>query len=337
MIVRRLSLTGALFFFLTFLIGPVGAFQVQAPLVDTAWLAANLDKVVLLDVRKDVKSFEKRDKKGGAVNPCGVGQKKKGPVKVAGHIPGSVLVPWNKVTTKRKVEGKKIKVLLPNKDTFERLMQKSGVNADSAVVITSKGEAVVQTSLAARLYWTLKYFGFDNVALLDGGTAQWIKDKNKIEFGKSRAKKGNFIATAERKEILATTDDVVKLSQGQGGGQLVDSRSTAEYLGLTASGKFVAPGVKGHVAGAKSFPADLASNAMGPATFYDKERLQTVAELMGLDTEKPTITMCNSGVFASTTWFVMHELQGNEKVRLYDGSMHEWSHMGKPVVSMKIE
>ncbi len=182
-------------------------------------------------------------------------------------------------------------------------MQKSGVNGDSAIIITSKGEAVIHTSLAARLYWTLKYFGFDNVALLDGGTAQWIKDKQKVKFGKSRAEKGNFKATAERKEILATTDDVVKLSQGQGGGQLVDSRSTAEYLGLTASGKFVAPGVKGHVEGAKSFPVDLVSNAMGPATVYDKERLQTVAELMGLDTGKPTITMCNSGVFASTTWF----------------------------------
>ncbi len=336
MIVRRLSLTGALFFFLAFFIGPVCAIQVPSPLVDTAWLAENIDKVVLLDVRNDVKSFEKRDKGTGAVNPCGVGQKK-GPVKVAGHIPGAVLVPWNKVTTKRKIEGKEIKVLLPSKDTFERLMQKSGVNSDSAVVITSKGKAVIHTSLAARLYWTLKYFGFDNVALLDGGTAQWIKNKHKVEFGKSRAEKGNFTATAERKEILATTDDVMKLSQDQGDGQLVDSRSTAEYLGLTASGKFVAAGVKGHVAGAKSFPVDLFANALGPATVYDKKRLQTVAELMGLDTGKPTIAMCNSGVFSSLAWFVMHELEGNEKVRIYDGSMHEWSHMGNPVVSMKIE
>ncbi len=117
MIVRRLSLMGPLFFILAFFIGPVCAIQVPAPLVDTAWLTENIDKVVLLDVRKDVKSFEKRDKGAGAVNPCGVGPKK-GPVKVAGHIPGAVLVPWNKVTTKRKVEGKEIQVLLPNTDLF---------------------------------------------------------------------------------------------------------------------------------------------------------------------------------------------------------------------------
>ncbi|MCU7841563.1 MAG: hypothetical protein KZQ94_19565 [Candidatus Thiodiazotropha sp. (ex Troendleina suluensis)] len=335
MIIRQRSLMGSLFFILAFFIGPVFAIQVPAPLVDTAWLTENIDKVVLLDVRTDVRSFEKRPKGASAVNPCGVGSAK-GPIKVAGHIPGAVLIPWNKTSTKRKVEGTRIQYLVPDKEAFERLMQKSGVNGDSAVVITSKGEAVIHTSLATRLYWTLKYFGFDNVALLNGGTAQWIKDKQKIKLGKSRAEKGNFKATAERKDILATTDDVVKLSQGQGDEQLVDARSTAEYLGLNASGK-VAPGVKGHVAGAKSFPVFLLSNAMGPATVYDKERLQKVAELLGVDTGKPTIAMCNSGVFASTTWFLLHELKGNKMVRLYDGSMHEWSHLGKPVVSMKIE
>jgi len=332
---RRISLAGVLFCLLALLSATVSATQVPRPLVDTQWLRNNLDKVVILDVRKDVKSFEKRGKQAGAVNPCGVARQK-GPLKVTGHIPGAVLVPWNKVTAKRKVAGKEIKVLVPAQADFERLMQKSGVDNDSAVVITGKGEAIIHMALAARLFWTLKYFGFDNVALLDGGTAQWLKDKQKVEFGRSRAKKGDFKATVERSEILATMEEVEKLAAGQGSGQLVDVRSTGEYLGLTASGK-LAPGIKGHVSKAKSLPISLYANSFGTATLYDKDQIRQVAALFKVDTEAPTVFMCSSGVMASLAWFVAHELMGNENARLYDGSMHEWSHSGKPVVSMKIE
>lgn len=332
---HRISLAGILFCVLALLSATVSATQVPGPLVDTRWLRDNLDKVVILDVRKDVKSFEKRGKQAGAVNPCGVAWQK-GPLKVAGHIPGAVLVPWNKVTAKRKVAGKELKALVPAKDKFERLMQKSGVDNDSALVITSKGEAVVHMALAARLFWTLKYFGFDNVVLLDGGTAQWIKDKQKIEFGRSKAEKGDFKATAERSEILASMEAVEKLAEGRSTGQLVDVRSTGEYLGLTASGK-LAPGIKGHVSGAKSFPVSLYADSFGTATLYDKDRIKQVAALFKVDTETPTVFMCSSGVMASLAWFVTYELMGNKNARLYDGSMHEWSYSGKPVVSMKIE
>jgi len=332
---RRISLAGALFCVLALLSATVSATQVPAPLVDTQWLRNNLDKAVILDVRRDVKSFEKRGKQAGAVNPCGVARQKS-PLKVAGHIPGAVLVPWNKVTAKRKVGGKTLKALVPAKSDFERLMQKSGVDNDSTLVITSKGEAIIHTALAARLFWTLKYFGFDNMALLDGGTAQWIKDKQKIEFGRSKAKKGDFKTTAERSEILASMEDVEKLTKGQGTDQLVDVRSPAEYLGLTASGK-LAPSVKGHVASAKSFPISLYANSFGTATLYDKDRIKQVAALLKVDTEAPTVFMCSSGVMASLAWFVTYELMGNKNTRLYDGSMHEWSHNGKPVVSMVID
>jgi len=333
---RRTMLGGALFCAFALLSTTLFALQVPGPLVDTQWLNNHLDQVVILDVRKDVKSFDKKGRQAAAMNPCGVAPRK-GPRKVAGHIPGAVLVPWNKVTTKRRIEGKEIKVLLPDKKTFERLMQKSGVDNDSALVITSKGKRVIHTALAARLYWTLKYFGFDNVALLDGGTAQWIKDKRKVEFGKPRrVGRGDFKATTERTDILASMEDVTKLAKKQTPGQLVDVRSLGEYLGLTAAGE-VAPKGKGHVSGARNLPVTLLADPRGLATFYDKGRLRQVATLLKVDTEQPTVFMCTSGVMASLAWFTAHEILGNRDTRVYDGSMHEWSHLGKPVVSMKIE
>ena len=322
----------------------IGVVNVQAvtlpgPLVDTKWLVDNLEQVVVLDVRTDAMSFAKRPKGTGPVNPCGPGKKGKKPLVVAGHIPGAVLVPWKDVTDKRKVKGVEIKGMVPVAKDFEQLMRKSGVNNDSTIVITGKGQTPVQTALAARLYWTLKYFGHDNVALLSGGTAQWIMDKNKVKFGKSRAGKGNFKATTERKEILASLDDVAKLSLNEGGnGQLVDVRGKDVYLGLTYSKKFVTPEGKGHIPGAKNFPIYFMANSMGPAaTVYSKDEIKEVAELVGMDYGKPITTFCNSGVMASLGWFVFHELMGNENVRLYDGSMHEWSQTGKPVTAMKID
>jgi thiosulfate/3-mercaptopyruvate sulfurtransferase len=329
---------GTLVFLLLGLVGARAA-TLPGPLVDSAWLADNLGQVVVLDVRKDTGSFEKRPKGAGPVNPCGPGKKGGKPLVVAGHIPGAVLVPWKNVTSKRKVNGVVIKAMAPSAKDFESLMQKSGVNNDSAIVITGKGQSPVQTALAARLYWTLKYFGHDNVALLNGGTAQWIRDKRKVKFGRSKAGKGTFKATTERKEIRASLEDVMTLSKGENGGeQLVDVRGKDVYLGLAYSKKFVPPKGKGHIPGAKSFPVYFMADTMGPAAnIHSKDEIQNVAGIVGMDLSKPTTISCNSGVMASIGWFVLHEMLGNKNVRVYDGSMHEWINTGNPVVSMKIE
>ncbi len=318
----------------------VQATPLPGPLVDTEWLAQNLDNVVILDVRKDTESFRKRPKGAKPVNPCGPGGKKgPQPLVVAGHIPGAVLVPWKDVTGKRKVKGVEVKALLPEKKKFEKLMQKSGVNDDSAVVITSKGQQPVHAALAARLYWTLKYYGHDNVALLNGGTAQWMLDKRKVKLGTSKAKRGTFKATTERPQMLATMADVTKLSKGEGGDeQLLDMRGKDVYLGLTRNGMFVAAEGKGHIPGAKSFPTAFVANTMGPAaTIYRKDQMEQVASIIGADLSKPTTAYCDSGVMASLGWFALHEVAGNQNVRLYDGSMHEWTRTGNAVVAMQIE
>jgi len=314
--------------------------ELPGPLVDTKWLSENLDRVVVLDVRKDVESFEKRPKGSAVVNPCGPGAKKGSkPLVVAGHIPGAVLVPWKEILGSRKIGGVDVKVLLPEKGKFENLMQKSGVNNDSVIVITSKGGEPVNAAMAARLYLTLKYFSHDDVALLDGGTAQWLVDKQRVKFGKSKSDKGNFEARGERTELIATMDEVLDLGKDGGDGeQLLDVRGKDLYLGLTRTGKFVPPEGKGHIPGAKNFPVAFMVNMSGPAaTFYDEALIKQVSDLVGIDTSKPTTTYCDTGVFASLGWFALHELIGNPKVRVYDGSMHEWSKIGKPVVAMKIE
>ncbi|MCK5717504.1 MAG: sulfurtransferase [Thiomargarita sp.] len=311
------------------------AVQVLAPVVDAVWLSKNLNQVVILDVRTEKDSFKKRSRRGsGPVNPCGAkaGQKA---FHVSGHIPGAKLILWKKLFEERKLGDVQVKYLVPSQKKFEKLMQKAGVNNDSAIVITSNGVNLGDAPLTTRLYWMLKYFGHDNVAILDGGTAKWIQDTRKIKYSKSKSKRGNFKVSTVRSHIRATTKDVVT-----GTAQLIDARGHDMYLGLSYPAKFVPAQAAGHIPNAKNFPLNLMVNSADlMTTFYKMDKIAQVAALKNIKIEQvDTIFYCNTGAYSSLAWFVWHELLGNKKARLYDGSMHEWSRdANRPVSSMIID
>ena len=304
------------------------AVGLPGPLVDPAWLAKHHNQVVVLDVRADVKSY--------SVAPVYTTDKKTGKkvlAKVSGHIPGSVLVDYKNVRTKRKVGNLEVDYLIPDKSVFEKLMQDAGVNRDSTVVIATKGVNNLDMTMATRLYWQLKYFGDDKIAILNGGLAEWIKDGHSVSTAASKAKHGNWVATAARNELLASSADVAKAVADKDV-QLVDNRPLNQYLGV-AKKPYVYE--LGHIPGAKPYPNELFVAAGGPAKFLPTPQLTDLAKQMGIKTDAKTITYCNSGHLASGGWFMMHELMGNKNVKLYDGSMHEWTLEKHPVTAMKME
>lgn len=304
------------------------ATTVPGPLVDSAWLAANQAKVVILDVRADARSF--------LGQPLWVKDTQSGKqslVKVAGHIPGAALIDYKKVRAERVVDGKKVKGLIPDKADFEALIRAAGVNADSAIVITSEGRDSLDMTMATRLYWQLKYFGQDNMAILDGGLTQWLNDGHKTAAAASRHATGNWAAIAQRNELLATTGDVSAALKA-GNVQFVDNRPLSQYLGVYKKSSVNA---KGHLPGAKSFPNELMTGPTGKARFQSLAELKSLSAAMGVDDNKPTITYCNTGHLASGGWFIMHELMGNASVKLYDGSMHEYTQSHQDLQSMKLE
>lgn len=316
------SLIGAL------LSTPVLALQVPGPLVDAQWLAANKSKVIVLDVRHNIKSFKgkpkyRKDKKTG---------KKKLKV-VAGHIPGARLVNYKKIRMTVIINGKKIDKMLPPASAFEKIIRAAGVDKGSAVVIASRGQNNLDMTMATRLYWQMKYYGHDNLAILDGGTAAWILAGNKTTSRHPRVKAGNWKAGPGRRQMLATTADVSKAVRN-GKVQLVDNRSLDLYLGTWKKSYVYA---KGHIPGAKSFPnALLVSHGLGARFINGKLALDLLAA-MRVDPKKPTITYCNSGHLASGGWFIMSELLGNKQVKLYDGSMHEWTLQKGAVKALVVE
>lgn len=245
--------------FLLMAISAVGqTATLPGPLVDVDWLKENSNKVVILDVRGDIKSYSskpvfKKDKKTGKLKL----------VRVAGHIPGAKLVDYKKLRTKRKIGDNEIIKLLLEKKDFENLMQKSGLNAGDSIVIVSKGVTNLDMTIATRLYWSLKYFGQDDMAILDGGMAQWLKGGGDVSSSADKVKKGNWVATAERKEILATSDDVRQAVKGKNV-QLVDTRALSQYLGTYKKSYVYADG---HIPGAKNLPNELLTGPTGKAKF----------------------------------------------------------------------
>ncbi|MGB5337499.1 MAG: rhodanese-like domain-containing protein, partial [Gammaproteobacteria bacterium] len=202
-----------------------------------------------------------------------------------------------------------------------------------AIVIVSKGQNNDHLTMATRLYWQLKYFGHDNMGILNGGVAAWLADGRQVASGASKPLPGDWQAGAGRNAILASTADVAAAVKS-GDAQLVDTRSLSQYLG-TAKKPYVH--AMGHIPGAKVYPYELMNTAGESARFLPAEKLGQLMVAMDIDEDAATITYCNSGHLASGGWFIMSELLGNKNVRLYDGSMHEWTLMKQPVKAMQME
>ncbi|WP_353570272.1 sulfurtransferase [Candidatus Albibeggiatoa sp. nov. BB20] len=288
------------------------ALQISQPLVDTDWLEQHQDEIIILDIRAKVKNYTE-----------------------IGHIPNAVLIEWKKIRANKQVGNVLLEKLVPNKDDFAAFMESKGVSNDSTVVITSQGKNSSDMTMATRLYWTMKYFGFDNMAILNGGTDKWIADGHSITKELTiPPQKGSFKIEYERTELLATTADIEQAISNQEM-QIIDTRSLNFYLGLT-----IKPYVykKGHIPTAKNFPHEMITYWKAPAVMMDIQEIQTSLDALGVDAQKPSIAYCNSGHLATGAWFILSELLNNKNARLYDGSMHEWTKdPNRQTVMMKVE
>jgi thiosulfate/3-mercaptopyruvate sulfurtransferase len=304
------------------------ALQVPGPLVETDWLDEHRDQVTILDVREDIESFTRQ---AVLVRKRFTGDLR---IRQAGaHIPGAVLVDFLNIRTSRKIDDRSIRYMVPEKEEFSQLMQSWGVNRGAAIVIVAPGMHNRDMTIATRLYWQIKYFGHDNVTILNGGMAQWLLEQLPASIEAPEPAPGDWVAREVRDSIKASSDDVTRALEDDSV-QLVDTRGLGLYLG-TWKKSYVRK--KGHIPGAKVFPDELLTSAEPPVRFSEPEEVAQIARELGIDTGASLITYCNSGQLASGSWFYISELLGNKNARLYDGSMHQWTLEKRPVINMKME
>ncbi len=249
------TVTFAAFIFVSLVISRGAlALQLPSPLVESDWLEQHLGQVTILDVREDIESFTR---KAVLVRKRFTGDLK---IRIPGaHIPGAVLVDFLNIRTSREIDGRNVRRMIPEKAEFEQLMKSWGVNRDDAIVIVSLGTSNSDITMATRLYWQIKYFGHDNIAILNGGMAQWLLEQKPATIEALKPRPGNWAVGEVREDISAGSADVASALQNKNI-QLVDTRSLGFYLGAYKQ-SYVRR--KGHIPGAKVFPQRVADQSRG--------------------------------------------------------------------------
>jgi len=300
--------------------------ELPSPVVSAEWLKSNLADVVVLDFRSDPSGFTSTPVYDNVDGKSSL-------TELGGHIQGARLADFNQWRVSRTIDGKKIDKLVPDEQTVTRLMQALGVNATDVLVLTVPGESYDEVDMATRAYWTLKSYGHRRMAVLDGGNAAWgqagyaLVSSPVPTYGA-----GDWTAAQFDKTWFADKSDV-KTASEQGDVEIIDARPLPQYLGIT----FKAPSVTapGHVKGARNFAPELQVVSSGIAqVFLPASHYSDVLAAVSIETHASnSIVYCNTGHLASGAWFVMSEIMQVEGVKLYDGSMHEWTTLGNAVVS----
>ena len=268
-------------------------------LVSAQWVEDHLDdpKVVLVEVDEDTAAYDK------------------------GHIKGAIKLDW---TTDLQDQVRRDFV---SKAQFEALLSSRGVANDDTVVLYGGNN----NWFAAYAYWYFKLYGHQDVKLLDGGRKKWELDSRELTDEPPSREATSYTAGEQDTSIRAFRDEVV---QAIGVKNLVDVRSPDEY-----AGRLMAPAHlpqeqaqrAGHIPTASNVPWSKAANDDG--TFKSDDELKSLYTDAGVDWDKDTIAYCRIGERSSHTWFVFHELLGQQNVKNYDGSWTEYgSLVGVPVV-----
>jgi thiosulfate/3-mercaptopyruvate sulfurtransferase len=268
-------------------------------LVDADWVEAHLDDpgVVLVEVDEDTTAYDK------------------------GHIRNAVKLDWKKDLQDP------VRRDFVDRRGFEQLLSERGISNDDTVVLYGGNN----NWFAAYAYWYFRLYGHQNVKLLDGGRKKWELESREMVTAVPSRQRTSYQATVQDSSLRAMRDEVIAAIGKQ---NLVDVRSPDEF-----TGKLLAPAHlpqeqaqrAGHIPTAKNVPWSKAANDDG--TFKTDDELRTLyAGDAGLDLSKDTIAYCRIGERSAHTWFVLHELLGQPRVKNYDGSWTEYgSLVGVPI------
>ncbi len=241
-----------------------------------------------------------------------------------GHIPGAV--GWNWQTQLQD----NVRRDLIDKTALEKLLGESGISNDTTILLYGDNN----NWFAAYAFWQLKYYGHQNVKLINGGRKKWLEEKRPLTKEPTKVASAAYRVGGLNESLRAYRDDVLAIVQNKKRGQLVDVRSVDEF-----TGKIIAPpGMTetaqraGHIPNAANIPWAQAANEDG--TFKSAEALAALYQGKGITGGDEVIAYCRIGERSSHTWFVLKYLLGYDNVRNYDGSWTEWGNLiGSPIVN----
>lgn len=225
------------------------------------------------------------------------------------HIPGARFFDIDEIADLRS----DLPHMLPPVEKFLSRVRAMGVgDGHQIVVYDSTG-----IFSAPRLWWTFRFFGKTDVAVLDGGLPKWLAEGREGTAEPPAIRDRHM--TVEKQLDMAKDVTEVAAAAKLGTWEIVDARAADRFRGEAPEPR---PGLRmGHIPGSKNLPwTALLKN---DATMKDPATLKGLFEAAGVDLSKPVISTCGSGVNAAILDFAL-TIIGHPRHAVYDGSWAEW-------------
>ena len=278
----------------------MNAYARPESIVETEWVYEHLDdpSVRLVEVDVDTNVFDH------------------------GHISGAVGWNWQSQLQQGMVRD------LIDKEGMQKLLSDSGISNSTTVILYGDNN----NWFACWAFWQLKYYGHQDVRIMNGGRIKWELEGKPFVETKTEVDAVPYSAKYPDESLRAYRDQVLK-ALSESAISLVDVRSPDEYSGLLFAPENVPQEGSqraGHIPGAKNIPWAQATDSDG--TFKSYAELLELYKENGITGEGNTVTYCRIGERSSHTWFVLTQLLGYSNVSNYDGSWTEWgSIVGAPI------
>lgn len=275
----------------------------SSPLVSTQWLADHLgsDTLVVLDATVlVVKAADGRQRWLSGHDEYLIG----------GHVPGAVFADLLEVFSDPDGD---FGFARPSAELFERAAASVGIDNHTRVVVydSSVGQ------WAARIWWLFRSFGYDNVAVLDGGLTKWRAEARPSATGHVTPSTSVGFTASPRAELWVDKAFVESIVAGDTDAALVCSAPPAEFSGEASSRTR-----PGHIPGSVSLPAGRLVDRATNAFLRDEALRARVAPAAG--SAARVVTYCGAGIAAAASALAL-TLAGHDAVAIYDGSLNEWA------------
>ncbi len=226
-----------------------------------------------------------------------------------GHIPGAGFID---VADELSDATSLIPLMLPPEQKFVEMISQYGINNDSRVILYSTSEP----NWAARVWWMLHAYGFDNAAILNGGWAKWHAEERPVSTQACTYTPGQFTVQADAGAFVGKHTVLEAVSNDD---VRIISALPAEMFSGTSKMVF---GRKGRISNSCNIPfASLHDSETG--RYLSADALHKQFSAVNIDEAKQIITYCGGGIAAANDAFAL-ALLGYDNVAVYDGSMLEW-------------
>ena len=228
----------------------------------------------------------------------------------AGHIPGAVHIDWRKDLIEAAEDGAP-GLRLAGPDQVAEALGRVGIGDGTSLVIYDDTLGLY----AARVWWSLRVYGYESARILDGGIRAWTAARRPLSHASYPPAAATFTPRANPRLRLTTAD--VRALLGLPDVLILDARAAAEYRGLEGNARRL-----GHIPGALNVPVG-AMHTLGNQTLRDATDLKEMILKANVPRGRRIIAYDGSGVAAARLAFVL-ALLGYDDVAVYDGGWSEW-------------